>query len=135
MTARQAFSLELIATFFLTFVVFATAVDPDAPRVGGFAIGLTYGANILAIGSFSGGSMNPARSLGPAVASGIFEGQAVYWAGTGRRRDHRGRAVQPAVTATRAGASAARRRARRGAAAGDGATATSCTSAKEAVTC
>ena len=80
-TARQAFSLELIATFFLTFVVFATAVDPDAPRVGGFGIGLAYGANILAIGSFTGGSMNPARSLGPAVASGIFEGQAVYWAG------------------------------------------------------
>jgi len=36
---------------------------------------------MLAIGSFTGGSMNPARSLGPAVASGIFEGQAVYWAG------------------------------------------------------
>ena len=80
-TTGQAFWLEAIATFFLTFVVFATAVDPDAPRVGGFAIGLTYGASILAIGSFTGGSMNPARSLGPAVASGIFEGQAVYWAG------------------------------------------------------
>jgi len=80
-TAPQAFSLELIATFLLTFAVFATAVDPDAPKVGGFAIGLTYGANMLGIGSFTGGSMNPARSLGPAVASGIFEGQAVYWAG------------------------------------------------------
>ena len=80
-TARQAFSLELVATFVLMFVVFATAVDPDAPRVGGFAIGLTYGALMLALGSFTGGSMNPARSVGPAVASGIFEGQAVYWAG------------------------------------------------------
>jgi len=80
-TTGQAFWLEAIATFFLAFVVFATAVDPDAPRVGGFAIGLTYGASILAIGPFTGGSMNPARSLGPAVASGIFEGQAVYWAG------------------------------------------------------
>ncbi len=80
-TAPQAFSLELIATFFLTFVVFGTAVDPTAPKVGGFAIGLAYGAGILSIGPFSGGSMNPARSLGPAVASGIFEGQAVYWAG------------------------------------------------------
>ena len=80
-TARQAFVLELIATFFLMFVVFATAVDPDAPKVGGFAIGLTVGADILAIGPLTGASMNPARSLGPAVASGIFEGQAVYWAG------------------------------------------------------
>jgi aquaporin Z len=80
-TTRQAFSLELIATFFLVFVVFATAVDPDAPKVGGFAIGLTVGADILAIGPLTGASMNPARSLGPAVASGIFEGQAVYWAG------------------------------------------------------
>jgi aquaporin Z len=80
-TAGQAFFLELIATFFLTFVVFGTAVDPNAPNVGGFAIGLTVAADILAIGPLTGASMNPARSLGPAVASGIFEGQAVYWAG------------------------------------------------------
>lgn len=80
-TAKQAFFLELIATFFLTFVVFGTAVDPNAPKVGGFAIGLTIAADILAIGPLTGASMNPARSLGPAVASGVFEGQAVYWAG------------------------------------------------------
>lgn len=80
-TLGQAFALEMIATFFLTFVVFGTAVDPDAPKVGGFAIGLTVAADILAIGPLTGGSMNPARSIGPAVASGIFEGQAVYWAG------------------------------------------------------
>ena len=80
-TTGQAFTLELIATFFLMFVVFATAVDPNAPKVGGFAIGLTVGADILAIGPLTGASMNPARSLGPAVASGIFEGQGVYWAG------------------------------------------------------
>ena len=43
--------------------------------------GLTMGADILAIGPLTGASMNPARSLGPAIASGIFEGQAVYWAG------------------------------------------------------
>jgi aquaporin Z len=80
-TAGQAFLLEAIATFFLTFVVFGTAVDPQAPKVGGFAIGLTIAADILAIGPLTGASMNPARSLGPAVASGVFEGQAVYWAG------------------------------------------------------
>ena len=80
-TAGQGFALEAIATFFLTFVVFGTAVDPQAPQVGGFGIGLTLAASILAIGPLTGGSLNPARSLGPAVASGVFEGQAVYWAG------------------------------------------------------
>ena len=63
------------------FVVFGTAVDPHAPKVGGFAIGLTVTADILAIGPLTGASMNPARSFGPAVASGIFEAQAVYWIG------------------------------------------------------
>lgn len=77
----QAIMLEAIATFFLVFVIFGTAVDPRAPKVGGFAIGLTIAADILAIGPLTGGSMNPARSFGPAVASGIFEGQAVYWIG------------------------------------------------------
>jgi aquaporin Z len=76
-----AIALEMVATFFLVWVIFGTAVDPDAPRVGGFAIGLTIAADILAIGPLTGASMNPARSLGPAVASGIFEAQAVYWIG------------------------------------------------------
>ena len=80
-TMLQAVVLEFIATFFLVFVVFGTAVDPRAPNVGGFAIGLTVAADILAIGPLTGASMNPARSFGPAVASGIFEGQAVYWIG------------------------------------------------------
>ena len=80
-TATQAFFLEAIATFFLVFVVFGTAVDPEAPRVGGFAIGLTVGLDILAIGPLTGGSMNPARSFGPAVAAHLFEGQIIYWAG------------------------------------------------------
>ena len=77
----QAFFLEFIATFFLVFVVFGTAVDPQSPKIGGLAIGLTIAADILAIGPLTGGSMNPARSFGPAVASGVFEGQLVYWLG------------------------------------------------------
>lgn len=77
----QAISLEAIATFFLVFVVFGTAVDPRAPKVGGFAIGLTVTAGILAIGPLTGGSMNPARSFGPAVVTHIFEGQTAYWVG------------------------------------------------------
>lgn len=77
----QAIVLEAIATFFLVFVVFGTAVDPRGPKVGGFAIGLTVTAGILGIGPLTGGSMNPARSFGPAVVSHIFEGQTAYWVG------------------------------------------------------
>jgi len=78
-TAGQAFALEAIATFLLVFVVFGTAVDDKGPHVGGFAIGLTYAVGILAIGPLTGGSMNPARSFGPAVVTSIYEGQAIYW--------------------------------------------------------
>lgn len=77
----QAILCEAIATFFLVFVVFGSAVDPHAPKVGGFAIGLTLSAGILAIGPLTGGSLNPARSFGPAVASGVMEAQSVYWIG------------------------------------------------------
>ena len=78
----QAIGLEAICTFFLMFVIFGTAVDPKAPgKIAGLAIGVTIAAGILAIGPFTGGSFNPARSFGPAVASGILEGQIVYWVG------------------------------------------------------
>ena len=81
LSSGQAILCEFLATFFLTFVVFGTAVDPSAPKVGGFAIGLTVTADILAIGPLTGASMNPARSFGPAVVSGVLEGQAIYWIG------------------------------------------------------
>ena len=80
-STSQAYILEAIATFFLVFVVFGTAVDPRAPKVGGLAIGFTLTAAILAIGPLTGGSLNPARSFGPALASGFWEGQFIYWLG------------------------------------------------------
>jgi MIP family channel proteins len=80
-TTAQAVVFEAIATFFLVFVVFGTAVHPNAPRIGGLAIGLAIAADILAIGPLTGASMNPARSFGPAVATGVWEGQVVYWLG------------------------------------------------------
>jgi len=80
-TFGGAILLEAIATFFLVWVIFGTAVDPNAPKVGGFAIGLTIAADILVIGPYTGASMNPARSFGPAIASGMLDAQAVYWIG------------------------------------------------------
>jgi aquaporin Z len=75
----QAFLLEAVGTFFLVLVVFGTAVDPKAPRIGGLGIGFTLAAVILGIGPLTGASLNPARSFGPAVASGVFEAQIIYW--------------------------------------------------------
>lgn len=80
-TAWQAFGLEAVATFFLMFAVFGTAVDPRAPKVGGFAIGLTIAADLMVIAPLTGGAINPARALGPAVASGNFVGEVIYWLG------------------------------------------------------
>ena len=78
-SGSQAFLLEVIATFFLVFVIFGTAVDQYGPKIGGLAIGFTVAADILAIGPLTGASMNPARSFGPAVASGVYEAQLLYW--------------------------------------------------------
>ena len=78
-TGGQAFMLEAIATFLLVFVIYGTVVDLRGPKIGGLAIGFTLAAGILAIGSRTGGSLNPARSFGPAVASGVFEAQLLYW--------------------------------------------------------
>jgi MIP family channel proteins len=77
----KAVIMEAIATFFLVTAVFGTAVDVKAPKIGGLAIGFSLSAAILAIGPFTGASLNPARSFGPAVASGYWEGHFIYWLG------------------------------------------------------
>jgi MIP family channel proteins len=73
--------LEAVLTFFLVFVVYGSAVDSRAPKIGGLAIGLTITLDILAGGPLTGGSMNPARTFGPALASGHWNNHAVYWIG------------------------------------------------------
>jgi MIP family channel proteins len=77
----NAIVVEALATFFLVFAFFGTVVDPKGPKVGGFAVGLAVCADILAIGPLTGASMNPARSLGPALVSARFEGHLIYWIG------------------------------------------------------
>ncbi|XP_010500811.1 PREDICTED: aquaporin TIP2-1-like [Camelina sativa] len=82
--STQGVVMEIIITFALVYTVYATAVDSNNGTLGTIAplaIGLIVGANILAAGPFSGGSMNPARSFGPALAAGDFSGHWVYWVG------------------------------------------------------
>jgi MIP family channel proteins len=73
--------IEAILTFFLVFVVYGTAVDARAPKIGGLAIGLTVTLDILFGGPFTGAAMNPARTFGPALASGHWANQWIYWVG------------------------------------------------------
>ncbi len=75
-------ALEAVTTFFLVLVVFGSAVDERAPKsVYPMAIGLTVAMDIMAIGPITGGAMNPARTFGPALASGHWAHHAVYWIG------------------------------------------------------
>lgn len=73
--------LEAIMTFFLVTVIFGTAVDARAPKLGGLAIGLTIAMDILAGGPLTGAAMNPARAFGPALLSGQWKDHLVYWIG------------------------------------------------------
>lgn len=81
-TQMEALLLEAILTFFLVLAVFGTAVDARATRIGGFGIGLTVFVDILVGGNISGGVMNPARAITPAIVSGIWNGDWwIYWVG------------------------------------------------------
>merc|ERR1711896_35741 len=74
-SVAQAIFIEVITTFTLVITVFSNAVTAAIPI--GFAVIL----GILATGNVSGGSMNPARSIGPAVAAGYWHVHYVYWIG------------------------------------------------------
>lgn len=77
----SAVLLEAVASFFLALAYFGTAVDVKAPKIGGLGVGFALAAGWLAIGPFTGASMNPARTFGPAVAAGYWEGHFIYWLG------------------------------------------------------
>jgi MIP family channel proteins len=66
-----AFGFEVVLTFFLMFVIMAVATDRRVPgAVPGLAIGLTVAFCAMLAGPASGASMNPARSLAPALFAG-----------------------------------------------------------------
>lgn len=69
-TPGAAFFLELAATALLALVIIGVATDRRAaPGAAGLAIGLAVAVGALFAGPLTGGSMNPARSLGPALAA------------------------------------------------------------------
>jgi aquaporin Z len=74
---------EAILTFFLVWVVFATAADPRGAfkSIAGLAIGLTITLDILAGGPLTGAAMNPARALGPELVQNVWDDWWVYWLG------------------------------------------------------
>ena len=61
--------------------VMGTAVSPAAPKIGGFGVGLTLVIGILFGGPLTGAALNPARAFGPALVSGQWVSQGVYWVG------------------------------------------------------
>ncbi|PSB39695.1 aquaporin [filamentous cyanobacterium Phorm 46] len=76
----QSLILETVLTFILMFVILGSGLDRRA-HIGfaGIAIGLTVGLEAAFMGPITGASMNPARSLGPALIGGIWEHHWVYW--------------------------------------------------------
>ena len=80
--AGSALVYELVMTAFLMFVIMAVATDTRAVgAAAAIAIGGTVGLDALLGGAVTGASMNPARSLGPAIAAGEWQDFWVYVAG------------------------------------------------------
>jgi len=84
-TQAQGVFFELIMTFILVFTVFSTAgVAADAKSVGRFAplsIGFAVFINVMAGATYTGGSLNPARSFGPCAVANKWDDHWVYWVG------------------------------------------------------
>ena len=75
----QSFLWEAVLSFFLMFVIMAVATDTRAVgEAAAIAIGATVGLDAMFGGPISGASMNPARSLGPAIAAGDYTAIWVY---------------------------------------------------------
>lgn len=79
----QGLVVEMILTFFLVNTIFNTAVSGKAGNFAGLAIGLTLVLAILMGGPLTRASLNPARTLGPAVVSGNYADIWLYFVGPG----------------------------------------------------
>jgi aquaporin TIP len=79
----NALIMEIIATFFLMFVVFGVAIDgrSGGRAIAGLAIGLTITMDIFGGGRVSGAAMNPSRWFGPAVIQNDYTDFWIWWVG------------------------------------------------------
>lgn len=77
----QALLVEIILTFFLVNTIFNAGVSGKAGNLAPVAIGLTLVFCILMGGPLTGASLNPARTLGPAIVSGTFTSLWLYIVG------------------------------------------------------
>jgi aquaporin Z len=75
--------LEMVMTFFLVFVVFATAADPRGTfkAIAGLAIGLTITMDVLLGGPLTGAAMNPARAFGPQLVQNAWSDGWLWYVG------------------------------------------------------
>jgi aquaporin TIP len=83
-TAWQGVLIEAVLTFFLVWVVFATAIDPRGSftAIAGLGIGLIVTVDILLGGPLTGAAMNPARAFGPElVQGGAWSDAWIYYVG------------------------------------------------------
>uniref|UniRef100_A0A5B7BRZ7 Aquaporin NIP-type n=1 Tax=Davidia involucrata TaxID=16924 RepID=A0A5B7BRZ7_DAVIN len=78
----QALVIEIIISFLLMFVISGVATDNRAiGELAGIAVGMTIMLNVFVAGPITGASMNPARSIGPAVVRHVYKGLWVYIVG------------------------------------------------------
>jgi MIP family channel proteins len=76
----QALILETVLTFILMLVIFGSGLDRRAPiGFAGIAIGLTVALEAACMGPITGASMNPARSIAPALVGGNWQHHWIYW--------------------------------------------------------
>jgi glycerol uptake facilitator-like aquaporin len=111
-TSAAGFAIEAVLAFFLVTAVLSTAVSGRAANLAPLAIGMTVTLNIIIGGALTGAAFNPARALGPMIATGKLGDAWLYvlapllgagvaalvHAGLARLAGGRGRAAAPTST-------------------------------------
>jgi aquaporin TIP len=82
-SSGEGFVIEVVLTFFLVWVIFATAADPRGAfaSIAGLAIGFTITLDIFMGGPYTGAALNPARALGPQLVQNVWGDGWVWYLG------------------------------------------------------